>query len=146
MNPSWSGHEDWLCLSLRMGCTRRRASHIRDLANFYQNLGHEVSVLAPATDEESIREKFVVPAGRPVAIPYNGAVARVLFGPVAASRVRQWIATEEFDILHLHEPAIPSLSLLACSIAEGPMVGTFHVAAPRQKSCICYRAIVGTHH
>jgi phosphatidylinositol alpha-mannosyltransferase len=108
-------------------------AHIRDLANFYQNLGHEVSVLAPATDEESIREKFVVPAGRPVAIPYNGAVARVLFGPVAASRVRQWIATEEFDILHLHEPAIPSLSLLACSIAEGPMVGTFHVAAPRQK-------------
>ena len=108
-------------------------AHIRDLAHFYQNQGHEVSVLAPATDESSISESFVVPAGRPVAIPYNGAVARVLFGPVAASRVRQWITTEEFDILHLHEPAIPSLSLLACSLAEGPMVGTFHVAAPRQK-------------
>ncbi|MFM8843716.1 MAG: glycosyltransferase family 4 protein [Actinomycetota bacterium] len=108
-------------------------AHIRDLAHFYRNQGHGVSVLAPATDESSIIEDFVVPAGRPVAIPYNGAVARVLFGPVAASRVRQWIATEEFDILHLHEPAIPSLSLLACSIAEGPMVGTFHVAAPRQK-------------
>jgi len=108
-------------------------AHIRDLAHYYQNQGHAVSVLAPATDEGLITESFVVPAGRPVAIPYNGAVARVLFGPVAASRVRQWIATEEFDILHLHEPAIPSLSLLACSIAEGPMVGTFHVAAPRQK-------------
>jgi phosphatidylinositol alpha-mannosyltransferase len=108
-------------------------AHIRDLAHYYRNQGHAVSVLAPATDEGSITESFVVPAGRPVAIPYNGAVARVLFGPVAASRVRQWIATEEFDILHLHEPAIPSLSLLACSIAEGPMVGTFHVAAPRQK-------------
>ena len=108
-------------------------AHIRDLAHFYRNHGHEVSVLAPASDESSIEEDFVVPAGRPVAIPYNGAVARVLFGPVAASRVRQWIATENFDILHLHEPAIPSLSLLACSIAEGPMVGTFHVAAPRQK-------------
>ena len=108
-------------------------AHIRDLAHYYRNQGHAVSVLAPATDEGSITESFVVPAGRPVAIPNNGAVARVLFGPVAASRVRQWIATEEFDILHLHEPAIPSLSLLACSIAEGPMVGTFHVAAPRQK-------------
>ena len=108
-------------------------AHIRDLATFYSHQGHEVSVLAPASDESSINDDFVVPAGRPVAIPYNGAVARVLFGPVAASRVRQWIATEDFDILHLHEPAIPSLSLLACSIAEGPMVGTFHVAAPRQK-------------
>jgi phosphatidylinositol alpha-mannosyltransferase len=108
-------------------------AHIRDLANFYARKGHQVSVLAPASDESAIKDDFVVPAGRPVAIPYNGAVARVLFGPVAASRVRQWIATEDFDILHLHEPAIPSLSLLACSIAEGPMVGTFHVAAPRQK-------------
>ena len=108
-------------------------AHIKDLANYFRNDGHEVSVLAPALDESSVEEDFVVVAGRPVAIPYNGAVARVLFGPVAATRVRQWIHKNEFDVLHLHEPAIPSLSLLACSIAEGPMVGTFHVAAPRQK-------------
>lgn len=108
-------------------------AHIRDLAHHFLSEGHEVSVLAPALDEGAIGEKFVVSAGRPVAIPYNGAVARVLFGPVAATRVRQWIARNDFDVMHLHEPAIPSLSLLACSIAEGPMVGTFHVAAPRQK-------------
>lgn len=108
-------------------------AHIKDLANYFQNEGHEVSVLAPALDENAVKEDFVVVAGRPVAIPYNGAVARVLFGPVAATRVRQWIHKSAFDVLHLHEPAIPSLSLLACSIAEGPMVGTFHVAAPRQK-------------
>ena len=108
-------------------------AHIRDLAHHFLSEGHEVSVLAPALDEGAIGEQFVVSAGRPVAIPYNGAVARVLFGPVAATRVRQWIARNDFDVMHLHEPAIPSLSLLACSIAEGPMVGTFHVAAPRQK-------------
>lgn len=108
-------------------------AHIRDLALHYQKQGHEVSVLAPATDESLIDDDFVVVAGKPVAIPYNGAVARVLFGPLAASRVRQWIGNGEFDVLHLHEPAIPSLSLLACSVAEGPMVGTFHAAAPRQK-------------
>ena len=108
-------------------------AHIKDLALHYRSKGHEVSVIAPAVDESSISEDFVIPAGRPEAIPYNGAVARVLFGPVAASRVRQWISRGEFDVLHLHEPAIPSLSLLACSIAHGPMVGTFHAAAPRQK-------------
>lgn len=108
-------------------------AHIRDLANYFRESGNEVSVLAPTVDEASLEDDFVVSAGRPVAIPYNGAVARVLFGPVAATRVRQWIARNDFEILHLHEPAIPSLSLLACSIAEGPMVGTFHAAAPRQK-------------
>ena len=108
-------------------------AHIRDLAIHYKSEGHEVSVLAPVSDDSTITEDFVVPAGRPIAIPYNGAVARVLFGPLAASRVRQWISNGEFDVLHLHEPAIPSLSLLACSVAEGPLVGTFHAAAPRQK-------------
>jgi phosphatidylinositol alpha-mannosyltransferase len=108
-------------------------AHIKDLARYFQNHGHEVSVLAPALDESDVKEEFVVVAGRPVAIPYNGAVARVLFGPVAATRVRQWIHKNDFDVMHLHEPAIPSLSLLACSIAEGPMVGTFHAAAPKQK-------------
>ena len=108
-------------------------AHIRDLANFAKKQGHEVSILAPAVDDSAITESDVVPAGRPVAIPFNGAVARVLFGPVAASRVRQWLVKNDFDLLHLHEPAIPSLSLLACSLAEGPMVGTFHAAAPRQR-------------
>jgi len=107
-------------------------NHIRDLAEFLIAAGHHVSVLAPAIDESKLPE-YVVNAGKPISIPYNGAVARVLFGPVAFSRVRQWISNGEFDLLHLHEPAIPSISLLACWAADGPMVGTFHAAAKRQK-------------
>jgi phosphatidylinositol alpha-mannosyltransferase len=107
-------------------------NHIRDLAEFLIAAGHEVSVLAPAIDEEKLPD-YVVNAGKPISIPYNGAVARVLFGPVAFSRVRQWISQGDFDLLHLHEPAIPSISLLACWAADGPMVGTFHAAAKRQK-------------
>ena len=107
-------------------------NHIRDLAEFLITAGHEVSVLAPALDEEKLPD-YVVNAGKPISIPYNGAVARILFGPVAFSRVRQWISQGDFDLLHLHEPAIPSISLLACWAADGPMVGTFHAAAKRQK-------------
>ena len=107
-------------------------NHIRDLAEFLIASGHDVSVLAPAIDDSNLPE-YVVNAGKPISIPYNGAVARVLFGPVAFARVRQWISQGEFDLLHLHEPAIPSISLLACWAADGPMVGTFHAAAKRQK-------------
>jgi len=108
-------------------------NHIRDLAEYLISAGHNISVLAPVVDEENI-PKYVVSAGKPIAIPYNGAVARVLFGPIAFARVRQWINQGNFDLLHLHEPAIPSISLLACWAAEGPMVGTFHAAAKRQKA------------
>lgn len=107
-------------------------NHIRDLAEFLIEAGHDVSVLAPAIEEEKL-PSYVVNSGKPISIPYNGAVARVLFGPVAFARVRQWIAQGDFDLLHLHEPAIPSISLLACWAADGPMVGTFHAAAKRQK-------------
>ncbi len=107
-------------------------NHVRDLAEFLINAGHRVSVLAPAIDESQL-PPYVVNAGKPISIPYNGAVARVLFGPIAFARVRQWIQNGKFDILHLHEPAIPSISLLACWAAEGPMVGTFHAAAKHQK-------------
>jgi phosphatidylinositol alpha-mannosyltransferase len=107
-------------------------NHVRDLAEYLIAKGHYVSVLSPVIDESAIPD-YVVSAGKPIAIPYNGAVARILFGPIAFARVRNWISDGNFDLLHLHEPAIPSISLLACWAAEGPMIGTFHAAAGRQK-------------
>ena len=109
-------------------------SHIRDLAEHLIEEGHYVSVFTPISDDSVKHEDYVVNAGKPISIPVNGSVARVLFGPIASSRAKQWIASGDFDLLHLHEPAIPSLSLLACSAAEGPLVGTFHVSTPKKKA------------
>ena len=107
-------------------------AHVADLAQYLISQGHFVSVLAPTFSDENLPE-YLVSAGKPISIPYNGAVARILFGPIAFARVRQWISNGDFDLLHLHEPAIPSISFLACVAAEGPMVGTFHASAKRQK-------------
>jgi phosphatidylinositol alpha-mannosyltransferase len=109
-------------------------THMKDLAQYLLGEGHQVSILAPITNENAVMEDYVVNAGKPISIPMNGSVARVLFGPIASSRAKQWIAAGNFDLLHLHEPAIPSLSLLACSAAEGPLVGTFHVSTPKKKA------------
>lgn len=108
-------------------------AHVADLASYLISQGHSVSVLAPVNSDENLPD-YLVSAGKPIAIPYNGAVARILFGPIAFARVRQWISQGDFDLIHLHEPAIPSISLLACFAAEGPMVGTFHASAKRQKA------------
>jgi phosphatidylinositol alpha-mannosyltransferase len=116
-------------------------NHIRDLAEFLIANGHYVEVLAPATEGTDLPD-YVISAGRAVSIPYNGAVARVLFGVVANSRVRSWINDGNFDLLHLHEPAIPSLSLLACWAGEGAMVGTFHAAAKYQKAIVAIGPIL----
>ncbi|WP_020573678.1 glycosyltransferase family 4 protein [Actinopolymorpha alba] len=107
-------------------------NHVRDLAEVLLEAGHSVSVLAPADDDTPV-PPYVVPAGRAVPVPYNGSVARLAFGPLSAARVRRWIREGGFDVLHIHEPATPSLSLLALWAATGPIVATFHTAMPRSR-------------
>ena len=102
-------------------------SHVRDLARALQQRGYEVSVLAPGDEEPE--EDFVEVVGRAVPIRYNGSVARLAFGPISTQRVRRWIVQGEFDLLHIHEPVAPSISLVACWAADGPMVGTFHMSS-----------------
>ncbi|MER5863634.1 glycosyltransferase family 4 protein [Kitasatospora sp. NPDC002040] len=115
--------------------------HIRDLAEHLIGLGHQVSVLAPAEDESAL-PPYVVSAGRAVAVPYNGSVARLSFGILSAARVRRWLNDGHFDILHVHEPSSPSLSMLAAWSASGPMVGTFHTSNPRSRAMIAASPIL----
>ena len=103
-------------------------SHVRSLGSALRERGHEVSVLAPyraapPSEAEAMR------VGRAFGVPANGSVAPLAFGPLAATAVRRALRALEPDIVHLHEPLIPSLSLLALWNAEAPAVGTFHAAA-----------------
>ncbi|WP_426592089.1 glycosyltransferase family 4 protein [Cellulomonas sp. McL0617] len=106
--------------------------HVRDLAEALIARGHSVSVLVPADDDTEIPD-YMTSAGRAIPVRYNGAVARMTFGPVTAARVRKWLAAGEFDVLHLHEPVTPSLGMLALWIADGPIVATFHTALIRSR-------------
>ena len=108
-------------------------AHVRDLAEALLDLGHVVSVLAPGDDDTPDLPRYVVTAGRAVRIPYNGSVARLQFGLVSATRVRRWLRDGDFDEVHVHEPAPPSLSQLACMIHDGPLVATFHVALTKSR-------------
>jgi len=109
-------------------------THVADLAQTLLTRGHEVSVLAPMdADPHADTPSWVVDGGRPIALPYNGAVARVNFGFKPARRVRQWIRDGQFDVLHVHEPVALGLSPLALWAANGPMVATWHSAHERSR-------------
>src|SRR6201995_901749 len=107
-------------------------SHIRDLAEALIELGHSVSVITTA-DEGVPLPDYVVAAVKPVAVPYNGSGGRGALGGVSGHRVRGWLKEGNFDVLHVHEPTAPSLSMLACWIASGPIVATVHTAMPRSR-------------
>lgn len=116
-------------------------AHVSDLARVLGRLGHEVDVLAPADADAEVPD-FVTASGRAVRVPYNGSVARLAFGPVSFTRVRRWIREHDFDVLHLHEPTVPSVSMLALMIADGPIVATFHTSTPRSRALTAFGGVL----
>jgi phosphatidyl-myo-inositol alpha-mannosyltransferase len=116
--------------------------HVRDLAQTLRGMGHHVEVLTPAEREESLDDEWITFAGRTVPVPYNGSMASLQFGPVSAARVRRWLREGHFDVVHVHEPAPPSVSLLVCMIAKGPIVATFHAATTRSKWLAAWGPVV----
>lgn len=106
--------------------------HVDDLAHELIARGHQVSVLAPAEDPAGLPD-WVVDGGRPIAVPYNGSVARLNFGLKPTRVVRRWLREQQLDVLHVHEPLAPGLSLLACWAANGPIVATWHSSHERSR-------------
>ncbi len=108
-------------------------NHVRELAEALIGLGHQVAVLGPGERTGDL-PSYVTTTGRALAMPYNGSVARVSFGPLVAGRVRRWLADGDFDVLHIHEPATPSVSVLALWAATCPVVATFHTSQERSRA------------
>ena len=112
--------------------------HVRDLSRALASRGCSVSVIAPGRVSDA-EDDFVVLAGRAWPVHYNGSVARVQPGLVAARRVRSWLRSGDFDVVHVHEPVAPSLSLLATAMTDRPVVATFHAASERSRALSAFR-------
>jgi phosphatidylinositol alpha-mannosyltransferase len=63
---------------------------------------------------------------------------------LSANRVRRWLRDGDFDVLHVHEPTVPSLPLLACWVASGPIVATVHTAMPRSRVLLATQPVLRT--
>jgi phosphatidylinositol alpha-mannosyltransferase len=116
-------------------------SHVRDLARGLMARGHEVRLLAPGAADGS-RPSYVHTVGPAVPIPYNGSVARLAFGPRAALRTRAWLRHGDFDVVHVHEPTTPSLSLLTVWASDRPIVATFHTALGRSAATASFGGVL----
>ena len=70
----------------------------------------------------------VIPLGRSVIVPGNGALSNLVLSPRAVPQMRRVFARERFDLVHVHEPLAPMLSPAALALWDGPLVATFHAA------------------
>lgn len=101
--------------------------HISQLASQFTRMGHQVTILAPHSPSRSTPENsHFVPMGRSVPIPLGGSIARVSCSVWLHNKIKDFLAQERFDVVHIHEPLMPVLPLFALQRSNTLNVGTFH--------------------
>lgn len=101
-------------------------SHIAHLAAHFREWGHDVTIFAPASDEEKVAAEVTV-MGRPRSMRVSGSVARITFA-WKSPEVKEALADGKFDVVHLHEPLMPLLPYHFLRYSTSATVGTFHAA------------------
>src|SRR5205814_9875750 len=96
-------------------------------------MGHDpegsfTRVLHPRHGRHGRPPADVIPVGRSVIVPANGALPNIILSPSAIPRVKRALRRERFDVLHLHEPMTPVICTATLAWADCPVVGTFHAS------------------
>lgn len=107
--------------------------HVEQLSRCLRTRGHRVTVIAPGGRSGD----GFLSVGGSFALSSNRSVAHISFGPKVAARVKRFLSETPFDLLHLHEPLIPSVSMLALLFSRSANLATFHAA--REGGSMGYR-------
>jgi phosphatidylinositol alpha-mannosyltransferase len=106
-------------------------NHVASLVSQLERRGHEVWIVAPAGTAtraaKNLPDNFIC-AGRTFPVRSNGSVAYANGWPLMLQKMGRILARQEFDLVHVHEPTIPSVGCSATMAAKVPVVGTFHAA------------------
>lgn len=107
--------------------------HVAHLATALRAFGDDVTVVAPGRRSRG----GVRAVGPTVRVPFNDSVAPIGLRPDVARRTARTLRELAPDVVHVHEPAVPWVSLAATRTADAPVVATFHAWSDRDRA---YRA------
>jgi phosphatidyl-myo-inositol alpha-mannosyltransferase len=88
--------------------------------------GSFTRVLHPRLGRHGHPPSDVIPVGRSVIVPANGSLPNIVLSPRAVPAIRRALERERFDLIHVHEPMTPAISVAAIALARVPIVATFH--------------------
>jgi phosphatidyl-myo-inositol alpha-mannosyltransferase len=90
--------------------------------------GQFTRVLHPRSGRHGEPPPDVIPIGRSVIVPANGALPNIILSPRSLVRIKRVLEQERFDVIHLHEPMTPIPCVATLSLADAPCVSTHHAA------------------
>ncbi|MEN8238064.1 MAG: glycosyltransferase family 4 protein [Actinomycetota bacterium] len=94
------------------------------LSSWLEDLGHDTVIVGPG--DEGPPGAILV--GSVKVIKANAAATPIALSPKVSSRLKA--AVEDVDVIHIHEPLMPTVSMAATRISDKPTVGTFHADPP----------------
>jgi len=105
--------------------------HIYYLDKYLREMGNEVKIIAPCSQEdEPLPDHLIKASSIVIGVPLAGSVARISISPLVYRRVKKILEKEQFDIVHIHEPMTPILPLAALRHSKAINVATFHAYRP----------------
>jgi phosphatidylinositol alpha-mannosyltransferase len=90
--------------------------------------GRLTKYLHPRAGRHEQPPEHVIPVGRSVIVPANGALPNIVISPSAIARIRRLLERERFDVVHIHEPMTPAIGVATLAMARSPVVATFHAS------------------
>src|SRR6476659_6269479 len=90
--------------------------------------GSFTRVLHPRHGRHGEPPDDVIPVGRSVIVPANGALPNLVLRPRSVLTMKHVLERERVDVLHLHEPMTPVICTAAMAWARCPVVATFHAS------------------
>ncbi len=101
--------------------------HIAALDEHFRALGHDTRIIAASTsDQDELGDHVIKVSGAVSPVPFSGSTARITLSPQIYRRVKKILQQEAFDVVHVHEPTVPVLSLIVLRHSHALNVGTFH--------------------
>ncbi len=101
-------------------------AHILGLEKEFCALGHDVKIIAPASDESKVGDNVIVVSDRVVPVGISGSKARITLSLSLYRRIKRILHEEHFDVVHVHEPLVPTLPLFVLRHTDCATIGTFH--------------------
>jgi phosphatidylinositol alpha-mannosyltransferase len=117
-------------------------THIYHLERCFQEMGHEVRILAPCSRREGHVSSNLIRLGRTISFPSGGSLARITLSPSLLFQVKGVLEREGFDIIHVHEPLTPALPPIVLQEAAVPRVGTFHAYHRKARGYFWYKPVL----
>ena len=118
-------------------------NHVTYLSREFTRMGHQTTIIAPSSKRgDELGTPNLMRIGKPIPFPIAGSIARVTLSFHRGTQIRDFLADEEFDVVHIHEPLIPVLPLWALRYSRTLNVGTFHAYLKRSRGYRAWRPII----